>query len=420
MKISKRIAGLLAALLAAPLLLTVPGRGAEWDCSKTPADNTAFLEEGLSAVDNSSPGRRSMFVWDLYLFNSGAFPTLSKVLTAYDINRVYQEIPMPYFQRQELPELVGNLSRLGIQTAALAGDRRWPEKGLDEYKAWVGALYKYNQANPSRAIPAVALDVESYTLSAFQKAPADGFAAYARCMEEAYQYARQHGLRVIQIIPTTLDTIDRQQFQWFVEHCCDELSIMNYRKDTALAAIWNEVLTCRQLGVPVETIFETMPLNSYYGVTEELTYYYEGPEALSAAAEEMQKVYGSSLGVAYHHFETMYHLETGLYLAELYPYAKGAAHADQNGQIQVGNRLSLRSRDGAIVSAWLYHPNLTSDAAEYCYLAVGVRTGTDYTILLDSRNYRLSSPQKLRFKEKSGKLLYTGSFRVIPKYLGPI
>lgn len=399
--------GLLAGLLAALLFLAIPARCAG---SSAPMDDRTFRERKLSAVDDSSQGRRSMFVWNGYFFNSGAFPALSKVLTAYKIDRVYQEIPAPYFERQELPDLVERMAGLGVEVTALAGDRRWPEDGLNEYKDWIDALHAYNRRHPGRKISAVALDVESYTLPAFKKDPAAGFAAYAECMEEARRYAHERGLRVVQIIPTTLDTIDQERFQWFLEHCCDEISIMNYYKDTELDAIWNEVLLCRRLGVPVETIYETMPVNSYYSVTKEKTYYYSGARALSNAVEEMRKVYGSSLSIGYHHFETMYHLYTNLYLAEIYPYAESKSYADENGQLEVGERIRLRSEKGAAVPAWLSPPNQGSGASEFCYLAVGVQVNTNYTVLLDGEDYRVTTSHPLRFQKKNGRVVYLESF----------
>ncbi len=398
-------------LLAVLAGLGTPAQGADyWSWDETLMDDWTFRERKLSAVDDSFQGNRSMFAWDMYFLNSGAFPALSNVLTAYKIDRVYQDIPAPYFQVQELPDMLERMDALGIQVIALAGDRRWPEKGLDEYKDWIDALDGYNQGHPSRKISSVALDVESYTLSSFKKDPAAGFAAYARCMEEAYQYARERGLRVVQIIPASLDAIDRDQFEWFVGHCCDELSVMNYYKDTELAAIWNEVLTCRRLGVPVETIFETMPVNDYYSVTKEKTYFYSGARSLAGAVEEMRDVYGPSLGIAYHHFETMYHVYTNLYLAEVYPYAKSRAGGDENGQIEVGERIRLRSKKGTVVPAWLSAPNLETDASEFCYLAVGVQLNTDYSVLLDGEDYRVTTARPLRFKKKNGKVTYSESF----------
>lgn len=415
MKKKTRVTGALAVLLAILACFPASAQSADfWNYDTEPMDNGTFREQKLSAADDSSQGHRSMFAWDTHFFNGGAFPALSKILTAYQIDRVYQEIPLPYFQREELPDMIERMLGLGIQVTALTGDRLWPEDGLKEYKEWIDVLHEYNQDHPSQRISAVALDVESYTLGSFRKDPAAGFAAYARSMEEAYQYAHERDLQVVQIVPTTLDTIDREQFEWFVEHCCDELSIMNYYKNTELAAIWNEVLTCRRLGVPVETIFETMPVNSYYSVTKEKTYYYSGARALASAAEEIQRVYGASLGIGYHHFETMYHMYTNLYLARIYPYARSMSDGDENGQMEVGARIRLRGPKGKTVSAWLSPRNPETGAAEYSYLAVGVQLNTNYSVLLDGGDYRVTTTRPLRFKKENGKVVYSESFHAEP------
>lgn len=280
-----------------------------------PVDDQTFRSENHSAVDNDSQGHRSIYIWNRYLFLSDAFQTLSEVFTELEIDRVYQYTSLSIFDKEELPDVVSRLSAMGIQTVALMGDTVWLKDSLREYKELIDALYEYNQAHPEEKIPAVALDVEAHTLKSFRRDPAAGFAAYIRCMEEACQYAHERDLWVIQVIPTRLDTIDREQFRTFLERCCDEVSLMNYNKDTELDAIWNEVLTCRMLGIPVETVFETMPLSEKYGVTEDRTYYYDGAEALAEAVEEIQRVYGSSLSIGYHHLETVYHVQTGLDLS---------------------------------------------------------------------------------------------------------
>lgn len=401
----------LAALLSVLLTLSAGAVPDDpWMYNETPMSNEAFLEQNLTAAGSSVPGSRSVFAWNLYLLNSGALPALLNALSACEINRVYQEIPEPYFAGRELATMVRSLARRGVQTVALNGDRDWVKDGLDEYRRWIDGLCQYNKKNPSNAIGAVALDVESYTLRSFRKDPAAGFAAYTASMREAYQYAHERGLRVIQVIPTLLDNIDRRRFEWFVQNCCDEITIMNYQKDVSLASIWNEVLTCRRLGVPVETIYETMPLDDYYSVTEEKTYFYDGREALAEAVAEMQSVYGASLGIGYHHYQTMYHLESGLYLAEIYPYAKEKSQGDENGQIKAGTRIRLKGGDGSTAYAWLYNPNLANSAAEYCYLAVGVKLDMDYTVVPDSVRYQVTSSHPLRFESEEGKLSYTGSF----------
>lgn len=153
-----------------------------------------------------------------------------------------------------------------------------------------------------------------------------------------------------------------------------------------------------------------MPISSKHSVTEKITYFYEGLEALASAIKKMQTVYGPSLSIGYHHFETMYHMYTNLYLARIYPYAKSKSEGDKNGQMEVGEQIKLRSSKGEIVPAWLSPPNLATKAAEYSYLAVGVQTNTNYSILLDSEDYRVTTTRPLRFKKEEGKIAYTGSF----------
>ena len=78
--------------------------------------------------------------------------------------------------------------------------------------------------------------------------------------------------------------------------------------------------------------------------------------------------------------------------------------------MEVGERIKLRGPKGEIVPAWLSPPNLETDAAEYSYLAVGIQPNTNYSILLDSEDYRVTTTRPLRFKKENGKIAYSGSF----------
>ena len=74
MRKQTRIAALAAGLLALLACLTAPAQSAGyWNYDEELMDDRTFQERKLSAVDASSQGHHSMFAWDLYFFNSGAY-----------------------------------------------------------------------------------------------------------------------------------------------------------------------------------------------------------------------------------------------------------------------------------------------------------------------------------------------------------
>ena len=195
----------------------------------------------------------------------------------------------------------------------------------------------------------------------------------------------------------------------FVSECCDELSLMNYNKSTQVKAIKGEVAICRELGIPVETIFETMPYSEYYSVTEEITYYYEGLEALNAKKNEILATYGSDgLSVSYHHLDTMYHVVTGRYIAEIYGYTdKNDPNRNKLGQTDALDTIILTGDDGSVITAGLYNPNRGAQYEESCYLAFGVSPDVTYTVSAGSASYTVPSPAKTFDIEENKPVVYT-------------
>jgi len=361
-----------------------------------------------SAVLRTGKRRASVYSWSMSLLCDGAFFDLSRMLSELEIGRVYQEIPEVYLSRAETAVMVDNLAKMGIETVFLTGERKWGYEDLDEFYRQIDALREFDdEIGTSTPIKAVALDVESYTREEWKEAPEEYFAQYVENMADAYQYAHERGFNVIQVIPTHLDTIDRTLFEEFVRRCCDELSIMNYKKDQEFSSIWNEVLVCRELGKPVETIFETMPLNDKYSVTKEKTYFYDGMETLKKAEKALLDLYGDSLGISYHHYQTLYHVYTGAYIAEIYPYTtRDDSQRDKNGQPKVLESILLRGSDGSLQVAYPYNPNLLEDHSEACYLAVGVKPKVAYTVTMQSQTYGVKKgDDKLRFDFGDGNVV---------------
>lgn len=370
-----------------------------------------------SAVKNDFPQKSSIFAWDMLLVNDGAFDQLSEMLTDLSITRVYQSIPTAYLSDPSLAVMVENLSRLGIETAFLTGDRDWLFDGLDELYAQLEALDAYNNGiGAAHPIKIVALDVEGYTTSQWKEDPERWFLTYLDLMKEAREYAHQKGLTVVQVISDELDAIDRKTFERFIKDCCDEVSVMNYERDVELFNIWNEVAVCRKYGIPVETIFETMPLNDYYSVDAGKTYFYDGLDVLADAGEALREVYGTSLGTAYHYYRTLYRVYSGCGLAEFYPYTVEEDPAqDENGQPEaLDGSLILLGDDGSTLTAYPYIPYLNDGYGETCYLAVGVREGVDYTLSLEDSSYEIVRGGEVCFDFSGDKVLFAESFRVRP------
>lgn len=356
----------------------------------------------LKTLENIRSGKvnnnSSIFSWDLFLMNDGDYPQTSQMLKDLNITRVYQEFPEKHLSEPETPKMVANLAADGIETVALAGDRSWglADCDLSELKAHIDALDSYNQGIGSgNKITKLALDIETYTYSDWKSDPQTYFTAFIDKMAEVYTYAHSKGFDVIQVIPTHFDNISVNEFRRFLTTCCDEISLMNYTKSTQISAISGEVELCREMNMPVETIFETMPLNEHFSVTEDVTYFYEGFEALAAKRDKILDTYlYENLTASYHYYQTLYHVYSGNYFAEIYAYSSDETDKDyipDLGQTTGLDHIVLTGDDGSVIKAYLYNPNKTAQYAEWCYLAVGVKKGVTYTITSGDKHYTVKS-----------------------------
>jgi len=342
----------------------------------------------------------SMISWYFELMNQDVFYQISEPLKELGVTRLYQMIPMECLSEPELSVMVQNLSDTGVETVLLTGDKNWVTDGLAEYCQIIDELDAYNASvSETLKIKAVALDVKVHTLEEWQENPKVLFGKYVDLMKQAKDYANAKGLQVIQIIPAYYDEIDQELFTWFLRNCCDELSIMNYNRENAFSAISTEVELCEQYDIPVETIFETMPVNDEHGVTEQITYYYDGVDVLKEDVIRMKEEYGPALGVAFHHYSILYKMCTGKYLAEIYPYGSGENQPlTENGQPLNPGKLLLAGGDGSLIMAGPYWPSGIKGKGEYCWLAAGVRENVEYTIRQYDLFHNVEGKEKITFR----------------------
>lgn len=360
----------------------------EWAGEEEKADNSVFSEDVLETVPDEER-TVSVYSWDAVLFSGRAGECILDELSSLGINRVYQEIDFDVFTDGDIESVTDMLCKRGIETVALWGDRNWFSEGYSELFGKIDDLCSYNEktSDTDLMIRYIALDVESYTLGAWKENPVESFALFTKQMTSVREYAAERGFKVIQVIPETYDLIDRDIFESFIKDCCDGISVMNYDKGFEKYGIYNEVMTARKYGKTVETIFETMPLNGYYSVTEYRTYYYDGTEPLFESVRMMEDTYGGDLGVSFHHISTLYHMMTDEFLVDIYPYASSDNFGTtKSGQPKKAGTLTVLSKEGFSFVGTPYWPFGKQGAHEYCFLVPGITKGTEYTLTLYDEN----------------------------------
>lgn len=274
-------------------------------------NSTEIRGVGIEKNANDS----GVFSWSLYLFEEEFYPSAVAVLDELGITRVYQNIPVDYFQQKSTNTILQAFAADEIDIVALIGEREWglADRNLEPVFSYIDAMVEFNVgAGKNNPIKKIALDVETYTYEEWNNKPRRYFKAYVSSMHEIYSYAHEAGLEVVQIIPTFYDTIDEELFRKLITDCCDEISMMNYAKIIQVTSVEEEIEMCRELGKRVETIFETQPHTDEYSVSEENSYFYDGLEALESARNSIFETYKyKELYAAYHNFESVYYMVTG-------------------------------------------------------------------------------------------------------------
>lgn len=363
--------------------------------------NDSFLEKQIAAKETPSKKNSvvSMFSWHFELTDPAKADEYANVLKDLSVTRVYQNVSEKVMKDSIIRYEIYKLAACGIETVALTGDKSWVEDGLDEYKSIVDSIDSYNQSVEKKyRIKRIALDVEAHGLPEWKTDKKAVFRKYLSRMTEAKEYANERGLKVVQVIPTYYDNVSKTLFKRFLSYCCDEVSVMNYDKKQAERAISYEVSACAKMKIPIETIYETMPVSSKYGVTKNTTYYYEGMKALKKNVSSLRKVYGAQLGIAYHQFTTVYKLMEKEQIGEVIL----PAEAEQSAYPGI---LLLFGDDGSMFEATPYWPKGRQSSEGYRFLLNGARKNITYRV----EHYQMTGPIVLteqgRFNHEDGSRL---------------
>ncbi len=343
---------------------------------KNETQKTTEIEmEAENLHKEEEPERVSLFSWYFELTNQAMFSQLSEPLKAMEITRIYQLMSAEQISEPETIVMVSELNQIGIETVVLTGSPVWINDGPVECEQIIDSIASYNQSAPSDLkINAMAIDVEVHNLPEWNENPKTVFANYVEFMKHIKKYANAKGIKVIQVIPTFYDDVDKALFDTFLTECCDELSIMNYNRKSAHKDIEYEVKKAGEYGIPVESIFETMPMSEEYAVTSDMTYYYDGIEALTEDAKKLKDTYGENLGIAYHHYTTLYEVYMGEKIGEI---TLDIASLQEG--INPGNLL-LRGEDGSVLVATPYWPAGKKEKASLGWLVIGAKEDVSYSV----------------------------------------
>lgn len=218
----------------------------------------------------------------------------ARVIAERNITTVYQYFNAEFFESAD-DSFTRDMAALDIDVLYLCGDASWAlEENAASLIRAIDRVLLFNLM-ASHPIAGIALDVEPHAADNYRTRD---WYAYAINLRKAYLYARENGLRLVAVIPYWLDSTDESLLDYIVEHCSDEISVMNYGVGKTQENVQGEIAAARKYGKPVNTIYETK-----LGQGDKYFASYAEIEADYLRIHDSAQ-YGR-LRIAYHHFGDM-------------------------------------------------------------------------------------------------------------------
>ena len=260
--------------------------------------------------DESKIGyKRSVFSWDETEITDSE--EMIKISNLLGINEVYQYIPHELFSSNDtiLADFVSKMrDNAGMKVTYLTGDPSYYAKP-DSIKRRINYLLTYNEGSGKNApITSIALDIEPWTSDDIKDT--DYSTTFKETLEEVYTYAHDNGIEVIMVIPFWLDTsediTDKTLYTSIIENS-DEVVVMNYNQNTYYTAMDDEIEQAILNDKVIYSAAELQQPNEQYGVTDDITYYDDGFDALFEDWDKLKEKYSDydRLSFSYHNIEAL-------------------------------------------------------------------------------------------------------------------
>ena len=252
---------------------------------------------------------RGLYSWkDETLFSNNTL--LANTINVLNITELYQSIDIEYFENNanlisESINTVKSNTNTDLKVYYLNGDPSWYAK-YDSIKSRIDYVLNFNANNAYNAtIDGIVLDIEPWTDSSIKET--DWSATYLNTISQVYNYCQANSIELQLAIPYWLDTNSMfENYPDFYKNVidnCDTIQIMNFNKSGAVNNIKNEIKYAISKNKKVVSIAECNPVNDEHGVTESITFYNDGIDAVHESWLSIYNTYEyNNLCFAYHDF----------------------------------------------------------------------------------------------------------------------
>ena len=340
-----------------------------------------------------------------------------KRLQQLNITEVYHAFKDEELTSGEAVRIVQKLQTNHINTYLLDGDPTWYNK-LEKFKNSIDLVANYNLAHPEATIKGIVMDTEPHALADFANDKIGVFEIYIDTFAEAYTYAKEKNIELVNVIPYWYDTslvddnsLTKEEDEQRVKNAfnkmianCDKLSIMNYYKKSMTNNIEGEMLSAQANNKKIESIAEFQRPEAS-SIEESISMWIE-KDPLNKVNEywdDINEKYNyENLGFSYHTLETILEL-FGDYNSLKIDTIQDAASTTTNMLVY------LVFADGDIITVDSGHSKAIPQK--------------EYKIYLDGKNITNTEESKLDYDIVYKKLTFTDKkaydLEIYPRYINP-
>ncbi len=271
-------------------------------------EDIAPIEIDMTEVGVDANYKTGIYSWSPQVYKTGSLYEFYGVLEYLGIDKIYQYVENADMSSLEFSEYLKLFNQKGKEVYYLTGSAEW---GVEEDAVSlineINIVANYNDLNEHK-FTGILFDVEPYILDGWLDNQYEIMQSYTENMEIAYEYAKEHNLKIILAIPFWLEDISEKHLETLIADCSDEVSVMNYNRANEFEQMQTEIELAKKHNKPIECIFEYQQVGQY-GLEDINTYANLGiKESLVSFADIYNTANYADLGLCYHYYNSIYDL----------------------------------------------------------------------------------------------------------------
>lgn len=245
-----------------------------------------------------------IFSWENDAYEPENLASFYLTISMLGIDEVYQDFSGAAAYDESAADFAHEIFMLDVDLYMLTGNSEWTND--DSGAPMISEIARaaaFRAEWGDDALRGIVFDIEPYCSDRWDEGDQKELMEnYVSGMRNAYNAAKNEGLRVILCVPTWYDKHYEEYFTQLIQYC-DEISVMNYIRQDEYINMVGEVEHARTLDKYITCILEFQQPGKHE-LSDEKTYYNDGIDAAIASFEMLYRDFGyAKLKLAYHYLK---------------------------------------------------------------------------------------------------------------------